>query len=128
MIVHVFICFFLILLVLIQNDKGGGLAGALGGMSGAAFTGASVSTIVTKITQGTAIVSFIVILILNALSVRKSGTVEVQSELKSSNLSSVIPEGFSREAGAGGFSQEGIPGLQRAPEGNENAATKADSN
>jgi preprotein translocase subunit SecG len=114
LIIHVFVCLFLILLVLIQNDKGGGLAGAFGGMGGgAAFSGASAATIITKITQATAIVSFAIILILNALSVKRSGVSEVQSDLKSSNLSSIIPEGFSR--GAGASSSEGIPGMQVAP-------------
>jgi preprotein translocase subunit SecG len=126
LIVHVFICFFLILLVLVQNDKGGGLAGAFGGMGGgAAFSGASAATIITKITQGTAIVSFIVILLLNALSVKKSGTREVKSELKSSSLSSVIPEGFTRDAG---FTPQPIQGVQQET-GNNNGATKqTDSN
>ncbi|MFC1584766.1 preprotein translocase subunit SecG [Fibrobacterota bacterium] len=127
LIVHVCICLFLILLVLIQSDKGGGLAGAFGGIGGgAAFTGASAANIITKITQGTAIVSFIVILMLNALSVKKSGTREVQSDLKSSNLSSVIPQGYGAGTDAGS-SQQAIPGVQQAPESNEKPSEETDT-
>jgi len=110
LIVHVFICIFLILLVLVQSDKGGGLAGALGGMSsGAAFSGSSAATIITKMTQGTAILGFVVILLLNALSVKRTGPASGQAELEPKRaLSNVIPEGYTPPG-------EGVPGLQTAP-------------
>ena len=106
LIVHVLICLFLILLVLIQNDKGGGLAGALGGVSGgAAFSGASAATIITKITQWTAIIGFAVILTLNALSVKKSGPRSAKTEIgERQSLSNVVP-------GDWNGATEGVPGL-----------------
>ena len=94
LIIHVVVCLFLILLVLLQNDKGGGLAGALGGMgSGAAFAGTSAATVITKVTQATAMILFVVILLLNAMSVKKSQGIAVDLELKENKqLSSVLPE------------------------------------
>lgn len=47
---------FLILLVLVQRGKGGGLTGALGGMGGQSAFGAKAGDAFTRITIGTAIV------------------------------------------------------------------------
>jgi preprotein translocase subunit SecG len=94
LIVHIVICLFLILLVTVQNDKGGGLAGAFGGMGGSgAFTGSSAVTILTKITQWLALISFVVLLSLNALSARSQRAAVGESELKgaSTGLSGAIP-------------------------------------
>src|SRR5690606_23389687 len=83
LVLHIVICLFLILLVTVQNDKGGGLAGAFGGMgSSGAFTGSSAVTILTKITQWTAVVSFVVLIGLNALGSRSQGAGLGESELK----------------------------------------------
>ncbi|MEM8943760.1 MAG: preprotein translocase subunit SecG [Planctomycetota bacterium] len=45
-----FVALFLILLVLVQRGRGGGLAGALGGMGGSSAFGAKAGDIFTKIT------------------------------------------------------------------------------
>ena len=47
---------FLILLILVQRGKGGGLAGALGGMGGESALGTRAGDVFTKITVGTALV------------------------------------------------------------------------
>jgi preprotein translocase subunit SecG len=94
LILHVIVCLFLILLVLVQNDKGGGLAGAFGGMGGsAAFTGSSTVTILTRITQGAAVAAFVVLLGLNYLSLNSNRAAQSQSELKGARrgLSAVLP-------------------------------------
>lgn len=94
LVLHIVICLFLILLVTVQNDKGGGLAGAFGGMGGGgAFTGSSAVTILTKVTQWTAVVSFVVLLGLSALGSRSQGAGFGESELKgaSSGLDGAIP-------------------------------------
>lgn len=63
---HVVLCVLLILLVLVQNDKGGGLAGALtGGSSGAAFSGTGAASAISKITRWVAISFMVVILGIN---------------------------------------------------------------
>ena len=48
------IAVFLILLVLVQRGKGGGLAGALGGMGGQSAFGTKAGDLFTRITIGTA--------------------------------------------------------------------------
>ena len=94
LIVHIAICLLMILLVTLQNDKGGGLAGAFGGTGGAAFTGGSAVTILTKITQGLALVSFIVLLGLSYFSSQVSQSNFGESELKknSNALSGALPQ------------------------------------
>jgi preprotein translocase subunit SecG len=83
LILHIVVCLFLILLVTVQNDKGGGLAGAFGGMgAGGAFTGSSAVTILTRITQWAAIAGFIILLALNALGSRAQKVGLGESELK----------------------------------------------
>ncbi|HLP41535.1 MAG TPA: preprotein translocase subunit SecG [Fibrobacteria bacterium] len=115
-VLHVILCLFLVLLILLQNDKGGGLAGAFGGMGGsAAFTGSSTATFLTKITWGLAAVSFALILGLNALAMSGNNATQRESELKSARkgLSSVLPA--APAAGAPGGAPQGIPGLGTAP-------------
>src|SRR6185295_4180286 len=93
-IAHVFLCLFLVMLVLIQNDKGGGLAGAFGGMGGsAAFTGSSTATFLTTMTGYIAGASFLVIILLNVVSMRSTQARQHESELKGARkgLSSVLP-------------------------------------
>ena len=54
MIVMLFTALFLILLVLVQRGKGGGLAGAFGGMGGQSAFGTKAGDMFTKITIGMA--------------------------------------------------------------------------
>jgi preprotein translocase subunit SecG len=117
-VLHIFVCVLLVLLILIQNDKGGGLAGAFGGMGGgAAFSGSSAATFLTKLTQGAAFASFILLLGLNYLSTKGIDKGQRESELKSARhgLSSVLPTSAPATSG-------GIPGLGSAP-----AATTPDA-
>ena len=111
-ILHVVLCLFIILLVLVQNDKGGGLAGAFGGMGGsAAFTGSSTVTILTRVTQWTAAIAFVVLLTLNAMSLNANRAAQSQSELKGARrgLSAVLPQSAPAPATSGIPNQ--IPGL-----------------
>jgi preprotein translocase subunit SecG len=55
MILLFLIAFFLIVLVLIQRGKGGGLAGAFGGMGGQSAFGTKAGDLFTKITAGMAL-------------------------------------------------------------------------
>lgn len=90
--VHVFLCFFLIFLVLLQNDKMGGLAG-LNGMSSQAFSGAGAATFIQKLTRWVAIVLMAVVLTLSYLATKQENQV-VTSDLKkaASGLGSVLPQ------------------------------------
>jgi preprotein translocase subunit SecG len=78
--IHVLICGVLIVVVLLQSGKGGGLAGAFGGAGGlgAVFGGQSAATFLTKATRYLAIAFMLSSLVL-ALMVRGTigtGTVE----------------------------------------------------
>ena len=76
---------FLILLVLIPGGRGGGLAGALGGMGGQSAFGTKAGDLFTKITIGVA--TFWILLCI--LSINVLGT---QQSLFSTNLGAAAPE------------------------------------
>ncbi len=126
-VLHIFVCILLVLLILVQNDKGGGLAGAFGGMGGgAAFTGSSAATFLTKLTQGVAFASFILLLSLNYLSTKGIESGRRESELKSARhgLSSVLPSSRLPSNGASGAANA-IPGLGTVPSGAQSAPAQA---
>ncbi len=96
-VLHVILCVFLILLVLVQNDKMGGLAG-LGGMTTqSAFSTAGAATFIQKLTKIVAIIFFVLVLALGIL-VTKMNNTEVVSDLQRSAVGSapaseaVVPE------------------------------------
>lgn len=129
-VLHIFVCILLVLLILIQNDKGGGLAGAFGGMGGgAAFTGSSAATFLTKLTQGVAFASFLLLLGLNYMSTKGIESGRRESELKSARhgLSSVLPQGAAPSNGATQGPANSIPGLGTAPSGAEAAPAQEPS-
>jgi preprotein translocase subunit SecG len=76
---------FLILLVLIQRGRGGGLAGAFGGMGGQSAFGTKAGDVFTKITVGVA--AFWIVLCILATYVLGR-----QRTLFSSNLGSAAPQ------------------------------------
>ncbi|MCQ2105348.1 MAG: preprotein translocase subunit SecG [Fibrobacter sp.] len=75
-VLHVFLCLFLMLLVLVQNDKMGGLAG-LGGMtSQSAFSTAGAATFIQKLTRVVAVIFFLVVIGLGLIVAKQDQTVE----------------------------------------------------
>jgi preprotein translocase subunit SecG len=64
---------FLILLILVQRGRGGGLAGALGGMGGSSAFGAKAGDIFTRITIGVAAVWIITCIAAASLGPSSSG-------------------------------------------------------
>lgn len=97
---HIFLCFSLILLVLIQNDKSGGLGGAFGGSAGGggAFGGAGAATFITKATTRVAFVFMFVVLALNFVVSGKDDTaaqnksmLQEASQSQNSGLGSIVP-------------------------------------
>ena len=75
---------FLILLVLLQRGRGGGLAGALGGMGGQSAFGTKAGDLFTKITVGVA--AFWIVLCILATNLLSR-----QQSLLSSDLGGAIP-------------------------------------
>jgi preprotein translocase subunit SecG len=55
-IVHIFVCFFLILVVLLQQGRGGGMGSAFGGASAQVFGGRGAGNFLTRLTAICAIV------------------------------------------------------------------------
>jgi preprotein translocase subunit SecG len=55
-IVHVFVCLFLILVVLLQQGKGGGMGSALGGATAQVFGGRGAGNFMTRLTAICAVV------------------------------------------------------------------------
>lgn len=70
---------FLILLVLIQRGKGGGLAGAFGGVGGSSAFGSRAGDTFTKITIGVA-GAWIVLTMLQVVAVQKAAQVYKDTE------------------------------------------------
>ncbi|OGJ91778.1 MAG: preprotein translocase subunit SecG [Candidatus Raymondbacteria bacterium RifOxyA12_full_50_37] len=66
----ILISVFLVVFILLQSDKGGGLAGSLGGMGGGAmpFSGREAATILTKLTTWLAIFFMVICIVLNIMS------------------------------------------------------------
>ena len=55
-IVHVFVCMFLILVVLLQQGRGGGLGSAFGGASQQVFGGRGAGNFMTRVTWACAMI------------------------------------------------------------------------
>lgn len=49
-IIHIFVCFFLILVVLLQQGRGGGMGSAFGGASAQVFGGRGAGNFLTRLT------------------------------------------------------------------------------
>jgi len=84
-IVHVFVCLFLIIVVLLQSGQSGDIAAAFGGMgSQTAFGPRGAATILTKATTWCAIVFMVTSITLSVVASRKSGPGSVLQNYKSS--------------------------------------------
>jgi preprotein translocase subunit SecG len=70
-VVIVILTLFLIVLILIQRGKGGGLAGAFGGMGGSSAFGARTGDVFTKVTVGVAIAWILLSMFMVVLTNRK---------------------------------------------------------
>jgi len=80
---HVALCFFLVLLILVQNDKGGGLGSLAGGAGNASFSSAGAATFIQKLTRGVAIAFMGIVFALSlAVSRHDANQGVVESSLK----------------------------------------------
>jgi preprotein translocase subunit SecG len=69
---HVVVCFVLILVVLLQSSKGGGLAGAFGAGGQTMFGGQETATFLSRMTTYLAVTFMVLSLVLAFLSARRS--------------------------------------------------------
>lgn len=111
----VFTALFLILLVLIQRGRGGGLAGALGGMGGQSAFGAKAGDVFTKITVGVAAFWILLcILAVNVLGRQQSllsgdlgGSAPITMDESLGGDGAAAPESNAEPAGEAGEGLEG---------------------
>jgi preprotein translocase subunit SecG len=84
-VVHVLVCLFLIIVVLLQSGQSGDIAAAFGGQgSQTAFGPRGAATILTKATTWCAVVFMITSITLSVLATRKGGNGSVLQNYKTS--------------------------------------------
>ena len=113
-VLHVFLCLFLMLLVLVQNDKMGGLAG-LGGMtSQSAFSTAGAATFIQKLTRVVAVIFFIVVFLLGLITAKQDQTVE-ESAMQKATRKNAAQQQAPAPALPGDFAAPAAPATEVAP-------------
>lgn len=120
--VHVLLCLVLILLVLLQNDRAGGIASAFGGAGGGqAFTSAGAATFISKLTRWVAVSLIAVILGINwgisSGKFKNSQASAVKAVLQSESAGSVLRSQGAPEVPGVVPGVPGVPGVPQAPAG-----------
>ena len=88
-LVHIIVCFFLIIVVLLQSGKSGDIAAAFGGMgSQTAFGPRGAATALSKATTWSAIIFMVTSITLSVYASRKSGPNSVLQGIKPSTTNS----------------------------------------
>jgi preprotein translocase subunit SecG len=88
-IIHIIVCFFLIIVVLLQSGKSGDIAAAFGGMgSQTAFGPRGAATALSKATTWSAIIFMVTSITLSVYASRKSGPNSVLQGIKPSTTNS----------------------------------------
>ena len=83
-LIHIFVCFFLIIVVLLQSGQSGDIAAAFGGMgSQTAFGPRGAATVLTKATTWCAVIFMLTSITLSIAASRRTGTGSVLQNLKS---------------------------------------------
>lgn len=116
---------FLILLVLVQRGRGGGLAGALGGMGGSSALGTKAGDTFTRITI-VAVILWIALCVVTMLALRQTtdqfgnsgiGGAATTGEDPVGELT--VPKGDAAPAGAAGTGENAAADPDRSDEGDE---------
>src|ERR1700677_1633660 len=88
-IVHIIVCLFLIIVVLLQSGKSGDIAAAFGGMgSQTAFGPRGAATVLSKATTWSAIIFMLTSITLSIFAARRSGPSSVLSGVKTTQTKS----------------------------------------
>ena len=88
-IIHIIVCFFLVIVVLLQSGKSGDIAAAFGGMgSQTAFGPRGAATALSKATTWSAIIFMLTSITLSVYASRKSGPNSVLQGIKPSSTNS----------------------------------------
>jgi preprotein translocase subunit SecG len=84
-LIHIVVCFFLIIVVLLQSGQSGDIAAAFGGQgSQTAFGPRGAATVLTKVTTWCAVIFLVTSVVLSITASRKSGPKSVLQNYKSS--------------------------------------------
>ena len=120
---HVIGCIVLIGLVLIQNDKAGGLSGAFGGVgSNQAFTSAGAATFVSKLTKYWAVGIIVIVMMINLMISRlhvgqQTGGSAVKEAIQNEGAAKVLKDfGAPQESPAMPGVIPGVPGVPGVPQ------------
>ncbi len=90
--VHIFVCFFLIVVVLLQSGKSGDIAAAFGGMgSQTAFGPRGAATALTKATTMSAVIFMVTSITLSVVAVRRTTASGSRSVLSGQTSSQPAP-------------------------------------
>ncbi len=110
-VIFVIVCLFLILLVLIQSDKGGGLSGSIGGGLGGANTLLGAQDTANILTRGTTIfaISYMVLCLFLSLFLSRVATTQGKSELKKRAETQSFAPSSVLEGGGLPLTEEGGP-------------------
>ncbi len=114
-----FLAIFLIILVLIQRGKGGGLAGAFGGLGGQSAFGTKAGDLFTRITIGVAAVWIILCIVSVRLYSSAEGRVRGGGAAATQQESSDVSGGGTSETGQGA-----VPPTSGAPSGADTSPPK----
>jgi len=102
---------FMMLLILVQRGKGGGLTGALGGMGGQSAFGSKAGDVFTRITVGTAVVWIMLCMLTIAVfNPPPRNSLGAAPDKPSSTMSGTDEE--SEDSMSGGMSADGIEGAE----------------
>jgi preprotein translocase subunit SecG len=104
--IHILVCVFLTVAILLQSSKGGGLAGAFGGSNmGAVFGGRGAAPMLSKITVSLAVVFLSLSLILGLMTrggmTQPTGIVEEERQRRASTPAGVLPSLPTEQGGIG---------------------------
>src|SRR5579885_856959 len=84
-LIHIFVCLFLIIVVLLQSGKSGDIAAAFGGQgSQTAFGPRGAATVLTKTTTWCAVIFMLTSITLSIAALKKGGPKSVLQGVKSS--------------------------------------------
>jgi|SRR5581483_1173401 preprotein translocase subunit SecG len=87
--VHILVCLFIIIVVLLQSGTAGDISAAFGGMgSQTAFGPRGAASLLGKITTWSAVIFMVTSIVLSIFVVRRSGTNSVLQNVKSSQSTS----------------------------------------
>ena len=114
-VIIVLVSVFLVCIILIQRGKGGGLAGAFGGVGGSSAFGTKAGDIFTRITIGVAIGWMLTLMLLVVLSNTRAGSASSGWGDETTSASKDLTSSKSKTKGPASGAPTGAAGLPPSP-------------